>query len=87
MLPFKSVRNPRQMGIVTVLPIKMGIEGGSGARVNGESHRCAQCGRDGAELEAYYGEASAWLHRGACEDGWKTACDDLTIPAYLDRRA
>ena len=76
------------MGIVTVLPIKMGIEGGSGARVNGESHRCAQCGRDGAELEAYYGEASAWLHRGACQDAWMAVCDadDLTIPPLLDRR-
>jgi hypothetical protein len=31
--------------------------------------------------------ASAWLHRGACEDAWRAACDvdDLTIP-YLDRR-
>jgi len=65
-----------------------GHRGGSGARAGGESHKCAQCGEDGAELEAYYGEASAWLHRGACEDAWRAArdADDLTIPSYLDRR-
>jgi hypothetical protein len=27
-LPFKCARNPRQMGLVTVLPMKMGMEGG-----------------------------------------------------------
>jgi len=39
------------------------------------AQKCTQCGEDGAELEAYYGEASAWLHRGACEDAWRAACD------------
>jgi hypothetical protein len=31
---------------------------------------------------AAYGEASAWLHRGACEEAWRAArdADDLTIP-------
>jgi len=55
---------------------------------NGSAQKCAQCGRDGAEIEAYYGEASAWLHRGACQEAWKATCDvdDLTIPPYLDRR-
>jgi hypothetical protein len=51
------------------------------------TQKCAQCGRDGAKLEAYYGEASAWLHRGACVDAWRASCDDLTIPSYLDRRS
>jgi hypothetical protein len=53
------------------------------------AQKCSQCGKDGAELEAYYGEASAWLHRGACEDAWRAArdLDDMTIPPYLDRRA
>ena len=53
------------------------------------TQKCTQCGKDGAELEAYYGEASAWLHRGACEGTWRAACDadDLTIPSYLDRRS
>jgi putative DNA primase/helicase len=56
-------------------------EGKSGAP------KCAQCGKDGAELEAYYGEVLAWLHRGACEAAWRAARDDdLTIPSYLDRR-
>src|SRR5262249_12998749 len=52
------------------------------------AQKCAQCGKDGAELEAYYGSASASLHRGACEDAWRAACDldDLTIPPCLDRR-
>jgi hypothetical protein len=50
------------------------------------TQKCAQCGKDGAELEAYYGEASAWLHRGACEAAWRASYDDLTIPSYLDRR-
>jgi len=35
-----------------------------------------------------YGEASAWLHRGAYQDAWMAVCDadDLTIPPELDRR-
>jgi hypothetical protein len=59
----------------------------AGERKNG-IQKCAQCGKDDAEIEAYYGEASAWLHRGACEDAWRAALDndDLTIPSYLDRR-
>jgi hypothetical protein len=51
------------------------------------TQKCAQCGKDGAELEAYYGDDSAWLHRGACEDAWRASHDDLEIPPYLDRRA
>src|SRR5262249_29488899 len=52
------------------------------------AQKCAQCGKDGAELGAYYGGASAWLHGGPCEDAWRAAWDgdDLTIPSYLDRR-
>jgi len=52
----------------------------------GVGRKCAQCGRDGAELEAFYGETSAWLHRGTCQADWMAVQDDLTIPPYLDRR-
>src|SRR5262249_61526008 len=88
MLHFKSVRNPCQMAIVALLHFKTGIEGGSGARVNGESHRCAQCGRGGAGVGGYYGEASAWLHRGGCRDAWMAVCErrDRAIPPPLGRR-
>ena len=85
----QNCEKPPSNGDCCTVAFQNGDRGGSGARVNGESHKCAQCGKDGAELEAYYGDASAWLHRGACEDAWRAACDvdDLTIPSYLDRRS
>jgi len=85
----QKCEKPPSNGHCDDVTIQNGDRGGSGARARGESHKCAQCRKDGAELEAYYGEASAWLHRGACEDGWRAACDldDLTIPSYLDRRS
>jgi hypothetical protein len=84
-LRFESSEKPPSNGhcyVVTDENAVLQREGTKGAQ------KCAQCGKDGAELEAYYGDASAWLHRGACEDAWRAACDvgDLTIPSYLDRR-
>jgi hypothetical protein len=61
--------------------------GGSGARVGGESHKCAQCGKDGADYWGQYGSASGYLHRGACEAGWRADRDLDDIPPFLDRRA
>jgi hypothetical protein len=66
-----------------------GCEDMEGRATVGRQLKCAQCGRDGAELETYYGTADpVWLHRGTCEDAWRAACDGdgLTIPPYLDRR-
>jgi hypothetical protein len=34
-----------------------------------------------------YGEASAYLHRGACQAEWRAARDLEDIPPFLDRRA
>ena len=84
-LRFESSQKPPSNGHCYVVTDENGVlqrEGTKGAQ------KCAQCGKDGAELEAYYGDASAWLHRGPCEDAWRAACDadDLTIPSYLDRR-
>jgi hypothetical protein len=84
-LRFESSEKPPSNGHCYVVTDENAVlegEGKTGAQ------KCAQCGKDGAELEAYYGDASAWLHRGACEDAWRAACDDadLTIPSYLDRR-
>jgi hypothetical protein len=84
MLPFKSVETSVKWASLRCYEMKMRFWRRKGRRVP----KNAQCGRDSAEIEAYYGEASAWLHRGACEDAWRAACDvdDLTIPAYVDRR-
>ena len=86
---FQKCEKPPSNGHCYRVTDQNGGTGGSGARASDESHKCTQCGKDGAELEAYYGEASAWLHRGACEGTWRAACDadDLTIPSYLDRRS
>ncbi len=47
--------------------------------------KCDYCQRAGDLVEAYFGEASAWLHR-ECIELW-TAAQDGGIPAFLDRRA
>jgi hypothetical protein len=85
---FQTCEKPASNGLCYRVTDQNGDRGGSGARGASEGSKCAQCGKDGAELEAYYDEASAWLHRGACEDAWRAACDvdDLSIPSYLDRR-
>jgi putative DNA primase/helicase len=85
---FQKCEKPPSNGHCYRVTDQNGGTGGSGARASDESHKCTQCGKDGAELEAYYGEASARLHRGPCEDAWRAACDvdDLTIPPELDRR-
>jgi hypothetical protein len=82
---FQKCEKPPSNGHCYRVTDENGVEPGFGTSV---TRKCAQCGKDGAELEAYYGDASAWLHRGACEDAWRVACDvdDLTIPSYLDRR-
>jgi putative DNA primase/helicase len=55
-------------------------------RAEPDEHHCAQCGRGGDLLETYFGGADpVWLHRD-CQDAWRAAQDDLTIPAVLDRR-
>jgi hypothetical protein len=82
-LRFENSEKPASNGHCYVVTDENAVLVGEGKK---SAQKCAQCGKGGAELEAYYGEASAWLHRGACEDAWRTACDDLTIPSYLDRR-
>jgi putative DNA primase/helicase len=83
---FQRSEKPPSNGDCYRVTDENGIGPSSGTSV---AQKCSQCGKDGAELEAYYGEASAWLHRGACEGAWKAACDldDLTIPPFLDRRS
>ena len=50
--------------------------------------KCDQCGQGGANLEVAYGTAHGFVHRGPCETAWiADRDDDLTIPAYLNRRA
>ena len=45
-------------------------------------HKCSQCGKDGADLEVYFGtDAPVRLHR-TCEAAWMAG----DIPALLDRR-
>jgi putative DNA primase/helicase len=85
MLRFENSEKPPSNGHCYVVTDESAVLAGAGK--NG-TQKCTQCGKDGAELEAYYGDASAWLHRGACADAWKASCDvdDLTIPSYLDRR-
>ena len=72
---FQKCEKPPSNGHCYRVTDENGVIGGSGARALGESHKCAQCGKDGA-------------HRGACQAAWMAACDadDLTIPSYLDRR-
>jgi hypothetical protein len=84
-LRFESSENPPSNGHCCVVADENAVLEGEGKM---GPQKCAQCGKGGAELEAYYGEATAWLHRGACEDAWMAArdLDDLTIPSYLDRR-
>jgi hypothetical protein len=84
MLRFENSEKPPSNGHCYGVTDENAVLAGAGQ----VTQKCAQCGKDGAEIEAYYGEASAWLHRGACEDAWRAACDndDLTIPSYLDRR-
>jgi Protein of unknown function (DUF3631) len=50
-----------------------------------EGHRCAQCGEDGADVDAL-GDGSAWVHR-RCEEDWLFDHPDagLTIPPDLRR--
>src|SRR5262249_44220187 len=84
-LRFKNSEKPLSNGHCCVVADANAVLAGEGKN---NIQKCAQCGKDGADLEAYYGEASAWLHRGACQDAWTDACDadDLAIPSYLDRR-
>jgi hypothetical protein len=84
-LRFESSQKPPSNGHCYVVTDENGVLAGEGKR---SAQKCAQCGKDGAELEVYYGDASAWLHRGPCEAAWRAACDadDLTIASYLDRR-
>jgi hypothetical protein len=86
LLRFKSSEKAPSNGHCYVVTDENAVLEGEGKN---STQKCAQCGRVGAEMEAYYGQASAWLHRGACEDAWRAArdLDDLTIPPYLDRRA
>ena len=51
----------------------------------GGETRCAQCGKAGDLKEIWYGELNAQVH-AHCQDAWVAAQDDLSIPAYLDRR-
>jgi Protein of unknown function (DUF3631) len=82
---FQKCEKPPSNGHCYRVTDENGVEPGFGTSV---TQKCAQCGKDGAELQAYYGASSAWLHRGACEAAWRAARDgdDLTIPSYLDRR-
>jgi hypothetical protein len=82
---FQTSEKPPSNGHCYRVTDENGVGPGFGT---GVTRKCAQCGKDDAEIEAYYGEASAWLHRGTCEDAWRAArdLDDLTIPSYLDRR-
>jgi hypothetical protein len=84
-LRFKSSEKPPSNGHCYIVTDENAVL--EGEEKNG-AQKCAQCGKEGPEFEAYYGDASAWLHRGACEDAWRAACDadDLTIPPCLDRR-
>jgi hypothetical protein len=87
LLRFENSENPAPnghcCGVADQNPQKGREERNSRA---GSEMICGQCGEDGAELEAHYGDASAWLHRGACEAAWKGA-QDLTIPSFLRREA
>jgi hypothetical protein len=48
--------------------------------------RCVHCNKQAGEtVEAHYGAAVVWLHRG-CMDAWREAYDALGIPPFLDRR-
>jgi len=82
-LRFENSEKPPSNGHCCVVADENAVLAGEGKNT---TQKCAQCGKDAAELETYYGDASAWLHRGACEDAWRAACDDLSIPSYLDRR-
>jgi hypothetical protein len=86
MLRFKSARNPRQMGLVALLRIKRGIHRPL-VRVPvlrvPNAHNAARV----AISSIRYGEASAYLHRGACQAEWRAARDLEDIPPFLDRRA
>jgi hypothetical protein len=46
---------------------------------------CEHCHKPGDLQQVYCGGEPAWLHRD-CQKSWLAAQDDLTIPAYLDRR-
>ena len=52
---------------------------------NGGGERCDHCGKPGDVYPIAYGDTAATLH-AACRDAWMAAQDDLSIPAYLDRR-
>ena len=82
-LRFENAEKPPSKGHCYVVTDENGDLDGGGKK---SAAKCAQCGKDGVELEAYYGEASAWLHRGACEDAWRAALDLEDIPPFLDRR-
>jgi hypothetical protein len=49
--------------------------------------RCRHCGRGGDVQEVWYGDQAVQLH-ARCQEAWRSAQenDELTIPAYLDRR-
>jgi hypothetical protein len=61
-------------------------EPANGGEEEGRPGRCGHCQGTGDLLEAYWGDTAAWLH-GQCIEPWKAAQDDLSIPAFLDRRA
>lgn len=61
-------------------------EGIIGALETGKASKCAQCGKGGEVFETYIGTPTpVWLHR-ECADAWLASCDDVSIPAYLDRQ-
>jgi putative DNA primase/helicase len=47
---------------------------------------CDHCGQPGDLYPVAYGDSNGEVHPG-CRDKWVAAQDDLTIPAYLDRRS
>jgi hypothetical protein len=51
----------------------------------GSDRTCDHCHKPGELQQVYCGGDEAWLHRD-CQKPWLAAQDDLTIPAYLDRR-
>jgi Protein of unknown function (DUF3631) len=61
-------------------------EPANGGEEEGRPGRCGHCQGTGDLLETYWGDTAAWLH-GQCIEPWKAAQDDLSIPAFLDRRA
>jgi hypothetical protein len=58
----------------------------NGGEEEGRPWRCGHCQGSGELVEAYWGDAAARLHR-QCIEPWQAAQDDLSIPAFLDRRA